>query len=461
MTDTTPAPRTIVLALLCLLAAGCMEAESGENIVRRMEIQGGTVDNSTTSVVGILIDLGNFQAICSGTLIAPNLVLTARHCVAELASEFVICGDSPFGAVYPANSFGVTTETVFPDNAAGYLQVAAVHIPPGTNDACGFDIALLELAQNVTTTTPIAPRIDVPITTGETYTAIGYGHTGNGAGAGTRRILGGRRVMCGTGTCPVNQGIEGAEFAGSDGTCQGDSGGAALDMQGRVLGALSRGPEGCAGSVYASVDAWAGWLREIGAEVAVNGGYAAAPWVELGISEVPLNDPDLDGILDPADNCPEVPNADQLDLDADGIGDECDPDLDGDGSPNDIDNCPLFSNPEQLDNDLDAFGDECDQDDDNDGVMDPVDNCQFMANANQNDVCYGNPAFEPPAGQTQPEVAANGEPVVIIREQQPSVHATGRACAGSLRSEAAFFFLLIPFLRSRRLLRVYGRRRVV
>lgn len=447
---------TIVLATL---AGGCMAAEPGETMVRRQQIQGGSVDSTHTSVVGILINIGpNAQAICSGTLIAPNLVLTARHCVAELTSEFVECGNSPFGAVYSPNSFGVTTETNFPES--GYRQVSAVHIPPGTNDTCGFDIALLELTQNITTTEPIVPRIDVPIVRDEVYTAVGYGHTGNGAGAGTRRQLGAREVLCGTGTCGIQNGIEGSEFAGTDGTCQGDSGGAALDAQGRVLGALSRGPEGCAGSVYSAVDAWAGWLREIGAEAATNGGYAPAPWVELGISEVPANDPDLDGILDPADNCPQASNVDQLDLDSDGVGDECDPDLDGDGRDNDVDNCPLFTNPEQLDNDNDLFGDACDQDDDNDGVMDPQDNCQFMANATQADVCYGNTSFDPVPGNNQEEFAANGEPIVIVTQQRASISAKGRACAGSLRAEeAAFFLMFLPLLRTRRMMRRYGDRR--
>ena len=41
-------------------------------------------------------------------------------------------------------------------------------------------------------------------------------------------------------------------------------------------------------------------------------------------------DDDLDGVLNNKDNCPLVANADQSDIDADGIGDVCD-DSDGDG----------------------------------------------------------------------------------------------------------------------------------
>ncbi len=71
-------------------------------------------------------------------------------------------------------------------------------------------------------------------------------------------------------------------------------------------------------------------------------------------------DSDGDGIYNFQDNCSETANAYQADLDGDGIGDSCDPDIDGDGIANEEDNCPETCNADQLDIDEDGIGDVCD-----------------------------------------------------------------------------------------------------
>jgi hypothetical protein len=100
---------------------------------------------------------------------------------------------------------------------------------------------------------------------------------------------------------------------------------------------------------------------------------------------VTTNDGDADGVLDAADNCPTVANADQADGDGDGIGDVCDSDRDNDGRPNDLDNCPANANADQLNLDGDALGDVCDADLDGDTVANALDNCPNVANASQAD----------------------------------------------------------------------------
>jgi hypothetical protein len=108
----------------------------------------------------------------------------------------------------------------------------------------------------------------------------------------------------------------------------------------------------------------------------------------------PNNDSDGDGICGDIDNCPNTSNANQSDIDNDGIGDTCDQstDTDGDGVDDNSDNCPDTSNATQADSDSDGIGNSCDtcpedpdNDTDGDGICGDIDNCPNTSNANQAD----------------------------------------------------------------------------
>ena len=84
-------------------------------------------------------------------------------------------------------------------------------------------------------------------------------------------------------------------------------------------------------------------------------------------------DETLDEVTVGADNCPEVENSDQADLDEDGIGDVCDDDMDGDEIPNDVEE-DTGTDPRDPDTDDDglcdgpiSFGDICEAGEDLNG----------------------------------------------------------------------------------------------
>lgn len=100
--------------------------------------------------------------------------------------------------------------------------------------------------------------------------------------------------------------------------------------------------------------------------------------LRTGFGRISL-DADLDGVNHDNDNCPLNFNTNQADIDGDGAGDMCDPDIDGDGLSND-EEIMLGSYPYLADSDGDGlsdydevlvyFTDPLQMDSDNDGVTD-------------------------------------------------------------------------------------------
>jgi secreted trypsin-like serine protease len=94
---------------------------------------------------------GQVLPICSGTLITPNVFLTASHCTVFYTQELAPAGDVAYVSLDQSIPFGDLTS-----NKTQLLPVAQVVSNPGYNQSQSDsgDIAVLILARNVRGVTP-------------------------------------------------------------------------------------------------------------------------------------------------------------------------------------------------------------------------------------------------------------------------------------------------------------------
>jgi V8-like Glu-specific endopeptidase len=243
------------LALVVLVTAGC--TEPGVGTTERAVIGGSPTGNGMFPSVGALYDTTNNAFFCTGTLIAPDAILTAGHCIeaGAPAPSFTFDNDTR-GAVTAVPGELTYVHPMFDINRA---------ITDGPTQF--YDVAIVTLATPITTVVPMVlpSRAEAArLTNGKMLTLVGYGQTvdGDAASAGVKY----------NGNAPIISASASELQIGTPGqvqNCYGDSGGPALVDLGagvRAVGVVSRGAttsHNCTqGGVDTRVDFYVDWIRQ-------------------------------------------------------------------------------------------------------------------------------------------------------------------------------------------------------
>lgn len=220
-------------------------------------IVGGAVDTTRPDVLLLRDDtLAGFR--CTVALIAPNLVVTARHCVGKRGVGTTLCRGNATddGAQSLPNYAGDVEAAPMYFSAAPSSPTLARGVAiydDGATTTCAHDLALIKLDRNLPGITPSLLRRTAPAQ-GDALLAMGFGWTDRNASINaTERMKVTTNVLAlgpvvysfkafGDASAPPQPlAIAAGEIAVGGSTMTGDSGGPAFDGAGQLAAIVSRG----------------------------------------------------------------------------------------------------------------------------------------------------------------------------------------------------------------------------
>ncbi len=250
----------VVILLVFILTTGFqLFGEIEPKIVNGTETTWSDWDSRFSGVVGVIADLGDGTAsICTGTLIAPNVVLTAGHCVFSKDEN----GNVEFNGVSNPGILSIHDglNLSYYSNKASVTK--AVTHESWDGELPGTDIAMLLLNKNITDLLMYKVRDNPAENKGEKGIVVGYGITGDDKDDALTQRWGNTTIL------DIDTGEQLLEIGNPSGTCQGDSGGPLFTTQNNkmvVSGITSFGRGGCSAvgnSFLIRVVAYRNWINE-------------------------------------------------------------------------------------------------------------------------------------------------------------------------------------------------------